>query len=288
MRPNLLNPLFAAVTTLSGIGPKLDKVFRRLTGREDAARLIDLLFHLPTGVVDRRARPKLRDVEPGTVVTVAVEVERHRPPPPNRPRLPYRIETSDETGTLTLTFFSARKDYLEKILPVGARRIVSGTAALYDGMLQMVHPDRVVDEAGLAKLPLVEPVYPLTEGLFESQLRKAIDGAVAKLPVLPEWQDAAWLAQQKVPAFAEALNQLHRPQAPSDVLPETPAWGRLAYDEFLAGQLALALVRAHTKRPAGKRSQGDGRLRTKIIASLPYKLTGSQTKALADITADLA
>ncbi len=289
MRPNLLNPLFAAVTTLSGVGPKLDKVFSRLFGRDDGgARLIDLLFHMPTGVVDRRARPKLNAVEAGQIVTVAVDVESHRPPPPNRPRMPYRVETSDDTGTLTLTFFSARKDYLEKILPVGAHRYVSGTAALYDGMLQMVHPDRIVDEAGLANLPLVEPVYPLTEGLFESQLRKAIDGAVDKLPVLPEWQDAAWLAQEKFPPFADALRHLHRPQNPGDVDPETPAWTRLAFDEFLAGQLALALVRAHTRRPSGRRSEGDGRLRKKIIAALPYTLTGSQQKALDDIAADLA
>ena len=288
MRPNLLNPLFAAVTTLAGVGPKLDKVFSRLLGRDDGARLIDFLFHMPTGVVDRRARPKLRDVVPDTLVTVAVDVERHRPPPPNRPRLPYRIETSDDTGTLTLTFFSARKDYLEKILPVGAHRYVSGTAQLYDGMLQMVHPDRIVDEAELAKLPLVEPVYPLTEGLFESQLRKAIDGTVEKLPMLPEWQDAAWLAQEKFPPFADALRQLHRPHNPGDVNPETPAWTRLAFDEFLAGQLALALVRAHTRRPSGKRTAGDGRLRKKVVTALPYTLTGSQKKALDDISADLA
>jgi ATP-dependent DNA helicase RecG len=288
MRPNLLNPLFAAVTTLPGVGPKLYKVLRRLTGRDDGARAIDLLFHLPTGVVDRRAQPKLKDVEPGTVVTVAVDVESHRPPPTNRPRLPYRVETSDDTGTLTLTFFSARKDYIEKILPIGARRYVSGTTALYDGMLQMVHPDRVVDEAGLAKLPLVEPVYPLTEGLFESQLRRAIDGALTKVPVLPEWQDDAWLARNKSPTFADALRQLHRPQEPPDINPETSAWSRLAFDEFLAGQLALALVRAHTRRPQGRRSEGDGSLRKKIIAALPYTLTGSQTRALADIVADLA
>jgi ATP-dependent DNA helicase RecG len=145
MRPSLLNPLFASVQTLSGVGPKLEKLYRRLLGREDGARLLDLLFHLPTGLVDRRAQPKLRDVVPGSVVTVNVEIEEHRPPPPNRPRLPYRIETSDETGTLTLTYFSARPDYLTKLLPVGERRYVSGTTALYDGHLQMVHPDRVVD-----------------------------------------------------------------------------------------------------------------------------------------------
>jgi ATP-dependent DNA helicase RecG len=288
MRPNILNPLFAAVTTLAGIGPKLGKVFARLFGREDGARVIDVLFHLPSGAVDRRASPKLKDVVPGTVVTVAVDVERHRPPPPNRPRLPYRIETSDDTGTLTLTFFSARKDYLEKLLPVGARRYVSGTAALYDGMLQMVHPDRVVDEAGLVKLPPVEPIYPMTEGLFESQLRRAVEASLERLPTLPEWQDPAWIVRNQFPPFADAVRAVHRPAEPSDIGPETLAWSRLAYDELLAGQLALGLVRAHTRRPGGHRNAGDGSLRKKIVAALTYTLTRSQTDALAAISADLA
>src|SRR5882724_10710624 len=172
MRPNLLNPFFAAITTLGGVGPQLEKLYRRLFGREQPARIVDLLFHLPTGTIDRRARPKLRDVVPDTVVTVAVTVDRHRPPPPRRPRAPYQVYASDETGDLIITFFNARRDYLEKLLPVGARVYVSGTVGLYDHMLQMVHPDRVVSEADLAQLPLVEPVYPLTEGLSLNQICK--------------------------------------------------------------------------------------------------------------------
>src|SRR5438105_4398021 len=199
MRPNVLDPLFASLTNLPGVGPKVDKLFRRLLGREESPRVLDLLFHLPTGSVDRRARPKLRDVVPGSVVTVAVTIDRHRAPPPHRPRAPYLVYASDDTGDLVLTYFSARKDYLEKLLPVGELRYISGTTALYDGMLQMVHPDRVVDEAGLAKLPLIEPVYPLTEGLSLNQLRKTIDGALARIPQPPEWQDPAFLAREKFP-----------------------------------------------------------------------------------------
>ena len=186
---------------MPGVGPKLEKLYRRLLGRDDEPRLVDLLFHLPTGAIDRRARPKLRDVVPGTVVTVAVTVDRHRPSPPHRPRAPYQIYTSDETGDLILTFFNARRDYLEKLLPVGELRYVSGTTALYDGMLQMVHPDRVVDEKGLAQLPLVEPVYPLTEGLTLNQVRKAVDGALGRLPDLPEWQEPSWLARERYPSI---------------------------------------------------------------------------------------
>ncbi len=287
MRPDLLSPLFAAITALPGVGPKLEKLYRRLLGRDEEPRVIDLLFHLPTGYVDRRARPKLSEVQPGTVVTVAVTVGKHRAPPPARARAPYRVETYDETGTLTLTFFKARPEYLEKLLPPGETRYVSGTAELYDGMLQMVHPDRVVDAKGLATLPMIEPVYPLTEGLGPNVIRRAIDAALPKIPKLPEWQDAAWLARNAFPPFADALKSLHRPPDPKDLLPESAAWSRLAYDELFAGQLALALLRQHQRRQAGRASAGDGHLRRKIIESLPYSLTLSQHRAIDSIVEDL-
>ena len=287
MRPPLLNPLFAALTSLPGIGSKLEKLYERLLDREQP-RVADLLFHLPSGVIDRRARPKLNEVQTGQVVTVAVTVEEHRPPPPNRPRAPYRVITSDDTGTLTLTFFKARPEYLQKLLPEGELRYVSGTAEFYDGMLQMVHPDRVVDEKGFADLPLVEPVYPLTEGLALGNVRRAMDGALTRIPALPEWQDEAWVSRERFPSFAEALRHLHRPAAPHDVLPESPAWTRLAYDELLAGQLALALLRAHMRRQAGRGTSSEGKLRARVLKALPYALTHSQQKAVDDITADLA
>src|SRR3954471_24430780 len=286
MRPALLDPLFASLTSLPGIGPKLAKLFGRLTNREPP-RILDLLFHLPSGTIDRRARPKLRDVVPDAIVTVVVTVDRHRPPPPNRPRAPYQIYASDETGDVTLTYFNARRDFLEMLLPVGERRIVSGTAAFYDGMLQMVHPDRVVPEADAAKLPLVEPVYPLTEGLTLNVVRKAAESAMSRVPLLPEWQDDAWLRQQNWPPFGAALTALHQPSEPGGVVPETPAWSRLAYDELLAGQLALSLVRASQKRLAGRPSAGDGKFAKKIIAALPYSLTPSQARAVEEINADL-
>src|SRR5580658_4123829 len=289
MRPPVLNPLFASLSALPGIGPKLEKLFARLIGRDDEPpRVIDLLFHLPTGFVDRRNQPKLSEVKPDTVVTVAVTIDRHRPPPPNRPRAPYNIDASDDTNTLTITYFNARQDYLEKLLPEGEVRYVSGTATFYDGHLQMLHPDRVVDAAGFARLPLIDPVYPLTEGLHPNQVRKALDLSLERLPALPEWQDAAWLVRNHYPSFADALRAVHRPATPEDITPESAAWSRLAYDELLASQLALALLRAHMRTRAGRGTAAEGRLRARIIAALPYALTPSQERAVTDIVADLA
>ena len=288
MRPALLNPLFAPVTSLSGVGPKQDKLFRYLLGRDETPRLVDLLLHLPASVIDRRARPKIRDAVPGTVVTLEVTVDRHRPTPGRNPRAPHLVYASDETGDVVLTYFRAQPGYVEKLLPVGSKRYVSGTAQMYDGTLQITHPDRVVDEAGFAKLSGIDPVYPLTEGLALGSLRRAMVQALQKLPDLPEWISPEVIRRCKFPDIAEALNRVHMPVELTDILPDGPFWSRLAFDELLAGQLALALVRAQLRRPAGERHAGDGQLRKKIIDALPYSLTTSQREASAAISNDLS
>jgi ATP-dependent DNA helicase RecG len=287
MRPLLLNPLFAPVTALSGVGPKQDKLFRYLLGREETPRLIDLLLHLPASVIDRRARPKIRDAVPGTVVTLEVTVDRHRPSPPRNARAPYLVYASDDTGDVVLTYFRAKADYIEKMLPVGAKRYVSGTLQMFDGMPQIVHPDRVVDESGFAKLSGIDPVYPLTEGLALGSLRRAIAQALERLPDLPEWISPEVIRRCHFPPLKEALKRVHIPVELTDILADGPFWSRLAFDELLAGQLALALVRAQLRRPAGNRHAGDGHLRRKVIDALPYALTTSQREAAAAITDDL-
>ncbi|WGD48540.1 ATP-dependent DNA helicase RecG [Bradyrhizobium sp. CB1650] len=287
MRPSLLNPLFAPVTSLPGVGPKQDKLLRYLLDRDETPRLVDLLLHLPSNVIDRRARPKIRDAVPGTVVTLEVTVDRHRPPPPRNARAPYLVYASDDTGDVVLTFFRAKPGYVEKLLPMGEKRYVSGTLQMYDGIPQIVHPDRVLDEEAIAKLSGIDPVYPLTEGLALGSLRRAIAQALQKLPALPEWISPDVLRRCNFPPLAEALTRVHQPVELTDILPDQRFWSRLAFDELLAGQLALALIRAQLRRPAGVRNAGDGHLRNKIIDALPYALTPSQRNAAAAIADDL-
>ena len=287
MRPLLLNPLFAPVTSLSGVGPKQDKLFRYLLGREETPRLVDLLLHLPASVIDRRAQPKIRDAVPGTIVTLEVTIDRHRPSPPRNARAPYLVYASDDTGDVVLTYFRAKADYIEKLLPVGSKRYVSGTLQMFDGVPQIVHPDRVVDEAGFAKLSGIDPVYPLTEGLALGSLRRAIAQALQKLPNLPEWISPEVIRRCHFPPIKEALNRVHIPIELTDILPDGPFWSRLAFDELLAGQLALALVRSQLRRPAGDRHAGDGHLRNKIIDALAYALTSAHREAAAAIADDL-
>jgi ATP-dependent DNA helicase RecG len=293
MRPSLLNRLFAPVTALPGIAARTARLYGKLVGRNDGARVADLLFHLPAGVVDRRQRPKLSEVAPDSVVTVEVHIDSHRPAPPNRPRVPYVVYASDGTGTLAITYFSGRRDYIEKLLPVGSRRYVSGTARFYEGMLQMVHPERVADAAAFANMTLVDPIYSLTEGLTQNAVRRAIAAALAHLePAMPEWLDPAQLSSSGWPDVAGALATLHAPPEPADAMPAGKAWSRLAYDELLASQLALALVRRHLRSSGGTRQGKIGpppaAQLERLRAALPFRLTGSQEAAIADIARDLA
>jgi ATP-dependent DNA helicase RecG len=288
MRPSILNPLFGAAANLPGVGPKTAKLLERLlTDGSRPARVLDLLFHLPYAAIDRRNRPKIADAPLDTIVTLEVGVVEHRPPGP-RSKAPFKVLVEDETGDVLLVFFLANHHWIEKSLPPGATRWISGKLELWDGHRQMVHPDRVLDAEGFAKMALVEPVYPTTEGLFQKALWRAVDTALAKIPALPEWHDRKALATPSPPSFAEALRDVHHPQTPQAIAPETPARRRLGYDELLASQLALALMRSKIKRSPGRASMGDSHIRRKIAAALPFTLTESQRVALAEINADLA
>jgi ATP-dependent DNA helicase RecG len=234
MRPTILNPLFVSVSNLSGIGPKLEKALTRLflgTDTGEPARITNLLFHIPHSIIDRRNQPGIAAAEHGTIVTLKIHVDRHQPSPPGRKNIPYRINVHDESGELTLVFFQGRAPWLEKLLPVGETRYVSGTFEWYNGQANMVHPDHVVSEEDFGQLPLVEPVYPAAAGVSQKVLSKAIKTALETLPQMPEWGDSRLIAREKWQDFNTALNTLHHPRDMIDLQPNSSARRRLAYDE---------------------------------------------------------
>ncbi len=289
MRPPVLDPLFAPVTAIPGIGPKLASSFDRLLGDgKRSARVLDALLHLPYAAVDRRRRAVLSESEPGVLTTFEVRVVSHRPAPPGRRGAPYRVLCEDETGDVTLVFFNGSRPRLESLLPVGEIRFVSGSIELFDGRRQIVHPDRVMDAEAFAKSPMVEPVYGRTEGLSRRMVHKAATGALARLPALEEWSDPALVARERWPRFGDALRVLHEPESPEAIGEDGPARTRLAYDELLASQTALLLVRRRMKRESGTPRIGDGRYRRAILSALPFTPTSAQDKAVQDIAADLA
>jgi ATP-dependent DNA helicase RecG len=279
-RPERLFPLFAGLETLPGVGPKTAKALAGLR----IASPRDLLLTLPTGGVDRTPVASIRDATLPGVVTVPVAVGRHLPPA-SRGR-PYRVEVEDARTSFQVVFFRGAAELHQRLLPTGQRRILSGKAEIYDGICQMPHPDHILSEG--ESLPDFEPVYPLTQGVTAAVMAKAVGGALLRLPELDEWIDPSLVSARGWPAFADALRAAHAPERPADLSPEARARQRLAYDELLAHQLTLALARHTDRARPGVATVGDGRLRRKVLASLPFRPTDAQARASEEIASDMA
>ena len=281
-RPEILFPLFAALTTLDGIGPKTAQI---LTD-SGISRPRDLLMTLPFSGVDRGQKASIRDIVPPATVTVEVTIGEHYPPT-TRSR-PYRVHVTDMKTTFQLVFFHARGDYLAKQLPTGQKRVVSGKIEVFDSIAQMVHPDHIVRVADAHDIPAFEPVYPLHAGITQKLMWKGTRAALGLAPDLPEWIDPTLKAQHAWPSWQQALRDAHTPEAMADLSPHAKARERLAYDELFTHQMTLALARAVARRGKGRVSQATGQLQAQVLAQLPYAPTTAQERAIAEITADLA
>ncbi len=285
MRPSILTPLFASVTSLKGVGDKINKLLVKLFGK-DEPRLIDILFHIPTSVIDRRFRCTISQLPVQGIATLEVTVGQHHAPPRGS-KQPYRITTFDDTGSMSLVYFTTYADHLVRQFPVGEKRFISGDISWFKAEAKMTHPDYVVSAADYEKMPVLEPVYPLTAGLGSKTILKAAQETLTRLPDLPEWQDLPWLKKQDWPNFANALQTLHNPADQLTLAADSPHRRRLAYDELLANQLALLLVRNQLKRASGRLMSGNALKRNQIAKNLPYSLTNAQQTAISEILHDM-
>ncbi len=281
MRPESLFPLFGPITTLKGVGERVAPLLRKVAG----PLVRDVVFLAPTSVVARRPA-RVIDLVEDAVQTLTVTIESHQKPA--RPGQPWRIRAFDDTGFVHLVFFKGVGAHLEQRNPVGAVRAVSGKIERdrYGTHLQIVHPDYMVSFERAADIPQIEPIYPATAGLPSRGVRRLVLAALERAPVLPEWQDPAWLAKQRWPSWREALASLHTPASEADVSLQSPHRRRLAFDELLAHQLALA-QRKQSARADPAPAVAASALAERAQAALPYRLTGAQTRTLAEIRGDL-
>jgi ATP-dependent DNA helicase RecG len=279
MRPEILFPLFSPVSTLKGVGPKNEPLVQKLAG----PLVRDMLFLGPQSLV-HRTPTTVDSVVDGQVHTLIVDIEQHTKPP--RMDVPYKIRAFDGTAFLTLIWFRGHGEHLLRSHPVGSRRVVSGKIERWGNEIQMAHPDYVVAVEKAADVPEVEAVYPATAGLPARTVRKLAHEALARAPELAEWQDPAWLAREGLPPWREALEAFHNPQTEADLSPLSPARRRLAFDELLAHQLALAQRKATRRSHPGAMIPA-GQLAARVEAALPWKLTGAQIRALSEVRGDL-
>ena len=274
MRPDILNPLFAETETLDGVGPKLKKPLERL----GLTRVRDLAYHLPERFVTRRAVDNADEAGEGEQIVIRLTVTEHRGG--RSPRAPYRVLAQDTLGNvLALTYFGRASYTAKKQLPVGETRWVAGKLERFGDMLQIVHPDHVVEEGGDTLQRLCEPVYRLSEGLTQPRLAGLIAQALGKAPELPEWIEESQRSKHDWPSWREAIGQAHKAD-------HRDARDRLAYDELLANSLALMLVRADNRKRKGQPLKGDGSYRSRL--DLPFPLTGAQKRSIAEVESDMA
>lgn len=281
-RPEILFPLFKDLTALDGIGPKIADHMVTLAIK----RPKDLIFTLPQSGINRREVASVKDALVPQTLTVEITVGEHSP---SRTKSgPYRIYVEDAQTSFCLVFFHAHADYLKKLLPIGTRMVVSGKVELFDGVVQMVHPDHILPPDQIDTISKFEPVYPLTAGVTQKTMCKATKSALGLVLQLPEWIDPAEKARSDWPDWHVAVANVHDPKSLNDIQPNDRSRSRLAYDEFMAHQLTLALARQNLRKSKGIITSGDGHLRRKILAQLPYNPTGAQSRAISEIAADMA
>jgi ATP-dependent DNA helicase RecG len=276
--------LLSSVQYLKGVGPRSAPRLQRL----GTPRVIDLLWHLPYALIDRRQMPQIGDLSrfAGQTVTLDVMIAEHRLP--LRRGLPFKAVGRDKTGTLDIVYFGGRAGIWQKSLPIGANKIISGKIDYFAGRAQMVHPDYVADPGDLTHIRQAEPYYPLTDGVSNKYLRQILAQALPTLPNLPEWLDKTLLQSTNWPSWQAAIQAIHAPKREEDLQPTNPARVRLAYDEILSHQLALALLRqslapaATAMRPARQRD-----LRELFLKNLPFALTEAQKTCLREIDQDM-
>jgi ATP-dependent DNA helicase RecG len=289
-RPLALDPLFRSLRSFKGVGPQLGALLNRFFGPGEGQEAIalDLLMHMPVGIIDRRRMDGVGQTFVGHQATLRLHIDRHEPAPRNMPSRPHRVFAHDETGEIQLVYFRATGGWVEKLLPVGEERYVAGVIGFFNGTKQITHPDFVVPVEDFKSMPLVEPVYPLTQGLSSKQLRKLVREVVGTLPELPEWAAPERMEQFKWPSFHDAMAAVHEPKEPEDSDLHAAARMRLAYDEYLAGQLALLIVRSTMVSARGISRSFTGEITARVTAALPFALTAGQEMAVADIRGDLA
>ncbi|MFS0740093.1 ATP-dependent DNA helicase RecG [Brevundimonas sp. 3P9-tot-E] len=279
MRPEILFPLFADVSTLKGVGPRSAPLVQKVAG----PLVRDVLFLSPSGVIQRRRTTAMEAVD-GEIGVFEVTIDRLIPP--HKHGAPIKVRAIDDTGFIHLIWFAGSPRHIESLAPRGSRRLVTGKVERFNSEVQIAHPDYILPVEKADEIPLSEPVYPATQGLTSRQIRKLAQGALALAPELPEWQEPNWLAARRWVGWRAALEALHAPTTESDLTPDAPVRQRLAYDELFAHQLALTRRRrARQITPAARITPGEASAH--LLAALPFALTSAQEQAIAEIRADL-
>ena len=281
MNSESLYQLFRPLDTLKGIGPKLKSRLKYLVGNY----VIDLIWHLPNGFVDRSYRPNINDAEVGRVASIQCKVIKHTPS--FRRNIPYRVMCEDNTGKINLVWFNSRKDYLEKLLPLNKEIIISGKIDFYKDTKQITHPEYIVSAEATDTIPNIEATYSLTQGLTNKVVRGNIERILKNMPNINEWHNSTFLEDMNWPSFNQAIFDAHNPNNEKDLTSQNLSKQRIIYDELLAHQISMQLISKELNYQKGAPIKRNEVQIKSFIGSLPYNLTNSQKKCIEEIAMDM-
>ena len=283
------DPAAASVATLSGVGPALAASLEKL----GLATLQDLWFHLPARYEDRTRVTALRDLRIGETAQVEGRIEAIERGFRFRPQL--RIAISDDSQqTLLLRFFHFNAAQVNQ-LAVGLRLRCFGEVRQGQQSLEMVHPQyQRLTETPTSVEERLTPIYPTTEGLGQKRIGGLIERALKRLPADAELEllPSALREANGLSSLREALLYVHRPPPDADLnrlaFGAHPAQQRLVFEELLAQHLSLKRLRSRLRQHAAPAMRGDGSLRARFLAALPFAPTRAQQRVAAEVARDLA
>jgi ATP-dependent DNA helicase RecG len=282
--PPVPDPLATPLAKAPGVSAALAKTLQEAFGYRSVR---DLLEHYPRRYLTRGELTDLAHAKKGAEVTLVGTVRNLARKQPRRNLRILEVRVADDSGAWVCTWFN--QPWHAQKLTVGTVAAFSGRLAWKAGRLGMANPGYEVLREGDDPEEFaneVIPVYPATKEVSSGRLRRAVGSLLDRYGAVPDFVPEPLRRAHGLPDRARALEAIHRP---SDRAEATRARDRLVYDELFVLQVGLALRRrAQEAGQHGRALQTDGDLTKRLLASLPYQLTGAQSRVMAEIGADLA
>ena len=288
-RPDNIFSLFASLNNLNGVGEKKLKLLEKKIG----PYLINLLFYLPLGSIDRFKNTSLKTIQHNEIITCELEVLEVNIPPYN-----YRKKVNvskiitfglnnESNVRLDIIYFGQNTQYLKNIYQVGKKIIVSGKFESFNGLGQIVHPDYVFPIKDKYKIPKIENIYSLFEGVNQKFISKILKESLKKIPEIPEWLSQRTLKDYQFVDWKTSINKLHSPDDISNNQLDSIFRKRLALDELIANQLSMLMLKNKISKVKIKSSEINSKLVMDFYKIIPFQLTQNQEKVINEIKEDI-
>ena len=281
MRPAYLDLLLSPINKLKGVGPKIENIINKLGINLN----IHFLWHFPYKIIEKKYYENIHDAPLNQFVTLKIEVIKHYPS--KFRRQPYRVSCLANETAIDIVYFNARHPVIRSILPHKSFKMISGKLEFFKNKFQITHPSNIENVTDIQLLREKEPVYSLTAGLNMKTFIKLSNQVLDSIPNLKEWIEERLLLKYNFISWKEAIEKLHNPEIEDTYSEKNIFRRRLAFDELLAHQLAICIIRTIDNKKISVVFKNNNKLKNDLIKNLEFKLTNSQINVVDEIQKDL-